>query len=129
MVDLIEQGARRLAAIRKANAGRIVTYCRDSASVTIRASLGQSTFALVTGDGPAIEVTRRDYFISPADLVLDGKAVTPAVGDKVQESDPDTGVVRTYEVCGPGGDSPAWRYTDRYNTDFRVHTVEAGSRA
>lgn len=63
--------------------------------------------------------TRADFLIWPADYQLDGAATKPAPGDRLTVDDGTT--VYTWEVNAPQPE-PAFRYTDRFRTAWRVHT-------
>lgn len=127
MADRLKTGLARLAVRRKAHQGRTVTYRRGGNSVEVTASIGQTTFRTVVDYGAQVRTARRDYLVSTVDLVLNSERVLPEAGDRIEEIDGDQTFV--YEVMGPGGDEPAWRYSDPYRRVLRIHTKHVGTEA
>jgi len=120
MADLLETGSAWLHGQRKQHMVRTVTYRRGSASVEVRATVGQTVFRLVEDYGAQVRVVRRDYLVAAGDLVLNGQQALPEAGDRIEETDGDK--VLIYEVMGPGGGEPDWRYSDPYRRTLRIHT-------
>jgi hypothetical protein len=98
------------------HASVLVTYRRGNTSVAVRATLGTSLLRVQDGHGQTkVERVDRDFIIAKEDLILNGQPTEPEDGDKI-----DLGSV-CYEVMPIGGD-PAWRYTDPYENQYRIHT-------
>jgi len=120
MRDMLQNGLAWLRAQRKAHASRTVTYRRGEDSVQLSATVGMTVLRLEDDYGIEQRLTRRDYLIEVADLVLAGQQVEPQAGDRIEEADGETTWV--YEVMGPGGGEPDWRYSDPYRRVYRIHT-------
>jgi hypothetical protein len=120
MADLLGEGMAWLKRQLRDHASVLVTYRRGNASVEVRATLGISLLRVQDGHGETkVERIDRDFIIAKEDLVLNGQPTEPEDGDKI-----DLGDVR-YEVM-PVGSDPAWRYTDPYENQFRIHTKYRG---
>lgn len=63
----------------------------------------------------------RDFLIEASAYGFGAGAVEPEPGDYVRETLAD-GSVEVFEVMSPGGREPAWRWSDRGRTTYRVHT-------
>jgi hypothetical protein len=121
-MDRLKQGAEWLESQRRAHASTEVVYTRVSASATVPATIGRSTFQLDDGTGVITQVESRDYIVAVEDLVLDGEAIEPAPGDQIIEGDLDDGV--KYEVMAIGGEG-CWRWANHLRTAYRIHTKQA----
>jgi len=118
-VGLMEQGAAWLASQHAGNDSRAVTYSRGTASVSLLACPGRTTFEVDTAFGNE-NVQSRDFLILASSLVLSGVTVLPESGDKIVEV--DQGVTYTYEVSAPGKQPP---YSiDTYRQELRIHTKQ-----
>lgn len=102
-------------------AGAQVIYRRDAAWVTIKNAVrGASRYETDSGDGLKLETVSEDFLIGASSLTLNGSTVEPKAGDTIEQ---ELGGKRlTFEVMSPGGDEPAWRYSDAGRTQLRVHT-------
>jgi hypothetical protein len=121
MTDLLRTGAAWLAAQMKANAGRVVTYCRGYATVALTATVGRTLMRVQDGRGGGyVEWTDRDYLVTAADLVMDGARTEPQRGDLIRDAN-DAGGTDVFEVLAPGGEPP-WRYADPHGLMLRIHT-------
>lgn len=104
-----------------------ITYTQGVGSVSLTAAWpGIATYVRDAADpGQSITWAERDYLIPAADLVIDGKAVTPQRGDRISDPnipDPVTGLPTVFELLTPNGE-PVWRYSDQHGrTVYRVHT-------
>lgn len=121
-VQLALDAARQLAATTDT-----ITYSRNGQSdltLTGKVGIGESEFELLQ-DQEIIDLHRRlDFFIHPKHLDFGAGRVTPAEGDRitlVEQTTPSTTTTRVYEVTAPPPEQP-WRWSDRYNTQFRIHT-------
>lgn len=119
MADLLESGSQWLDSQRRQHMSRRVLYCRGLASVEVLATVGRTEFEVDDGSGLLTRIESRDYLVTAADLVLAGELVTPQRGDKIRET--LAGAIEVYEVMAPAG-SPEARYSDPYQTAWRIHT-------
>lgn len=99
-----------------------VTIKRGETSVVTTAGLGQSRFELIQGD-VIKDVRSLDLLIAIDDYDLGSGPVIPADGDVYAIDDGVTVIVM--EAC-PYPPEPAWRYTDRFRTCYRIHTKQTG---
>lgn len=84
--------------------------------LTVPATVGSTTFEVVSAAGVLERIESRDYLIGAAALAALGP---PQRGDQVIEV---TGGARhTAEVLAPGRE-PHWRWSDVNRTCYRIHT-------
>ena len=122
MSDVLSTGAAWLSSQLKAKAGTSITYRRkNGGSVTVTATIGQTTHDTAGDFGTILTWQSRDYLINVADLVVNGQTITPQRGDKIVET--AGSVEHTYEVMGDN-DLPAWRFSGPYRNKFRIHTKQ-----
>lgn len=80
-------------------------------------------------NGQAVRISRddaRSLVVRPCDLVDQfGEQVRPTQGDRWEITLP-TGVVATAE-CMPLDGEPAWRWTDRFQTAYRINVRLRGT--
>jgi hypothetical protein len=119
--DLLAYGSAWLEDQRHRHLTTTVTYRRDSQSVQVQATVGQTVFRIDGDLGATIRHVRRDYLVRAADLVLppDTAPSLPQRGDRILEA---SGGV--HEVMGPGGGEPDWRFSDPQRLTLRIHTKE-----
>jgi len=127
VTDALQQGLDWLEGQRREHLSRTVTYRRGADSVQVAATVGETVFRLVEDYGAQVRVVRRDYLIAADDLALNGQRVLPEAGDRIEETDGDR--VFVYEVMGPGGGEPDWRYSDPYRRTLRIHTKHVATEA
>ena len=120
MTDLMATRASFLASECKAHMASAVTYSRGADSVSVSASRGRSQFNVEVGGEVYQTTDAQDFIITAADLVLDGVAVEPIVGDRIVDPAAVDGET-TYEVLAPG-EEPVWRWTDSSHRRRRIHT-------
>ncbi|MFW5832862.1 MAG: hypothetical protein ACOCYE_02040 [Pseudomonadota bacterium] len=120
MTDLLAQGQAMLNRVRNAHATREVTYRRDDRERTLRATVGRTLFRLDDQSGGTIRYRSRDYLILTEDLAEAGFGREPRRHDQVIDS--VGGENRVYEVLGPGGDEPDWRWSGPDGKAVRIHT-------
>jgi len=125
--DVLQHGLDWLQGRRREHLSRTVTYRRGADSVEVAATVGETAFRLTEDYGAQVRVVRRDYLIAADDLVLGGQQVLPQAGDRTEETDGDQ--VFIYEVMGPGGGEPDWRYSDPYRRTLRIHTKHVATEA
>lgn len=111
-----------LAAIRGA-AGVSIVYRRAGASLELAAVSAETQFVQQDGEAVVARYRSRDYLIAIADLELEGSTIVPEEGDRITET--INGTACEFEVASEGGE-PAYRYSDRAQTQFRVHTKQVG---
>ena len=124
MTNQITDGLTHLRAWRKDALATSVVYRRGADSVTVTATVGETVFRLVGRYGAETRVTRRDYLIDAADLLLAETAVDPRAGDRIEET--DAAGTWTYEVGAPSGE-PAWRWSTPDRATYRIHTLQVDS--
>jgi hypothetical protein len=119
--DLLAYGSAWLEDQRHRHLTTPVTYQRGSRSVQLQATIGQTVFRIDGELGAVIHHVRRDYLIRAIDLVLPPEVgpTLPQRGDQIVDGN---GVV--YEVMGPGGGEPDWRYSDPQRQTLRIHSKE-----
>jgi hypothetical protein len=116
VTDLLSTGATWLEAQRRAHLTKPVVYRRGTQEAVVPATVGKTTFEVLTAGGVLERVESRDYLIAAADLAAFGQ---PQRGDRVIE---DTGGSRhTAEVMAPGRE-PHWRWSDVNRLAYRIHT-------
>lgn len=121
MSDVMKTGSDWLMQQLSDKTSFAVTYRRGSATVSVTATLGSSAWESDSPTGGVIERESRDYLIDVDDLTLNGQAVTPRRGDRIEET--RGGTTYTYEVIGDA-DRPPAEYSDRYRTKWRIHTEQ-----
>lgn len=110
----------------EAKFGVSITYRRGSDTVALTATVGTELLRITESDGRVRTLrTERDYLITAADLVINSAVTTPARGDLIDET--IAGVTKRFTVLSPGGQEPAWRYSDRRRVRLRVHTKEVNT--
>ena len=120
MTDLLGAGALWLERQRIAFLSRSVIYRRHISGTTVviplLATVGKTTFEVVSAGGVVERVESRDYLINLAAL---GPLGIPLRGDRIIE---DIGSVRhTAEVNAPGREAH-WRWSDPNRLCYRIHT-------
>lgn len=119
MTDLLERSSAWLEDQREKFMSRPVIYQRGTDTVEVTATVGQTLFAVDSGEGAALRTESRDYLVRAAHLSFGGVPVEPRRGDQIHEM--QDGVMFIYEVMAPG-DEPVWRYSDPYRRTLRIHT-------
>ncbi len=122
MGDLLQTATEWLDGVRNDVMSHAVTYARGELSVAVSATVGSTLFQVDDGAGGTIRVTQRDFLIRCADLVLGGEEVLPQRGDRITETVQGRNVV--WEVMGPGGGEPDWRYSLPDRSTLRIHMKE-----
>ena len=125
MGDLLGTASAWFEGVRHEHLTREVRYGRGLLSVTLSATVGRSSFPVVSASGVLEEVERRDYLVRAADLMLGGVQVEPLAGDRIIET--VAGREEAYEVMGAGGEK-CFRRSDGDGLTLRIHTalVERG---
>ena len=120
---VVNKGSDMLSEIRDAlselrrECGLSVTYKRGSDAVSVTAKIGRTTATQTTGDETVTQVrsTVRDYLIAVSDLMLNGVAVTPIAGDRIEHG----GLI--FEAMPLGGEG-VYSFVDGSRSEFRIHT-------
>ncbi len=123
MSDMLQTALTWLAAQQKAYKSQTVTYRRGQSSVEILATLGESILRVTSGNVSRIERPAADFIFTAADLNFGAGVTEPAIDDIVDMTFGD--VNKRFRVLPVNnGDEPAWRYTDPYQIQVRVHTKQ-----
>ena len=122
MADLLGAGLAWLEAQRVRYLTKPVTYRRSATGggipqeLSVLATVGTTTFEVVSAAGVLERIESRDYLIGAASLAVLGP---PQRGDQVLEI--TAGARHTAEVLAPGRE-PHWRWSDVNRTCYRIHT-------
>jgi hypothetical protein len=116
VADLLDAGFAWLERQRRRFMSQEVLYRRGAVAVTAQATVGKTTFEVVTAGGILERIESRDFLITAADLAVLG---LPQRGDRVVEVRGDQ--THTYEVLAPGRE-PHWRWSDPGHRCLRIHT-------
>jgi hypothetical protein len=117
-MSLREAVAGAQAALRNL-AGELVEYRRGLAFVAVQAVFGETVFRLPDDEGIEVRVVMPDCLIEAGQLRLGGAQIKPQIGDRVLKQD---GTV--YQVLGPGGGEPEWRWSGPPGLQYRIHLKE-----
>lgn len=119
-MDRISAGIDWLNTKLRTDASQEVQYQRNDNKFTMQAVLGVGRTS-VRDDGNAhlrVEYSDAD-FILPVKDFLESDLKAPQAGDIIERSTGSN--TYQYEVGNMGADG-SWRYSDAYQTNFRVHT-------
>lgn len=122
MPNRMETAMGRLATRMLGRVGSTVTLKRGSTLTTpdVPTVLGNQLLKVTNDEGLQQTFrTDKDFFIRPAEYLIDGVAVEPERGDKIVET--ISGVEAVYELL-PYGDEPIYRWADEFRTIYRIHT-------
>lgn len=117
MTNRLRTAAALLSRTLQRVAGETVIYRRGTEAVELTAVISRA-------DGAAEE--SRDFLLRPADLVLDGQLVEPAVNDVIDHDDGT--VTRSYDVCPVVDGGGCFEYGALRET-LRVHGRPAADQA
>ena len=118
MRDLLGDGLGWLASKLNSHAGRSVVFRRGASHVAVAATLGRKDFEADTLAG-RVYFRANDFLIPAASLVLDGQAVLPERGDRIEVAFGASAIV--FEVLAHDG-VPPWEYADPHQHMLRIHT-------
>jgi hypothetical protein len=128
VADKLQAGVAWLNVKLKASVSRTVTYKRGASTVGLSAALGRKLLKLTDElGGGRVSFADRDYLFAAADLNFGAGPVPPQDGDQIQDAGDPDGVTRIWEVRSPGGNEPAWNWSDPYRTRLRVHCKFVGT--
>lgn len=123
MTDMLQTGVAWLHQQRKSYLAKTVTYRRGNSEVEIAdATRGRTQVNLASEEGVEIASQVDDWIFDPANLVLDGAATLPLIGDEIEET---VGSQTFLFRVAKAADGEAWRYTDSTKQAIRVHTGRA----
>ena len=117
MGNMLTIGVQWLSEQLKAHASHEVTYVRGVQRLPLSATIGQTAFEIDELGGIRVEHSDRDYIVTAADLVIDGRVVEPDRGDTIEESVGSE--THVYEVMAPGSIQPY--KLDATGTLLRIH--------
>jgi hypothetical protein len=120
-MNMMSKGSAWLSGKLQGFASQAAFYQRGQQCLPIQVTVGDSEFTRRRADDISNEHRVVD-FLFPASSI---HAVfhEPSAGDFIETD--YLGEKRLFEVLSPGGDEPAWRYSDPHRNMIRVHTVEA----
>lgn len=120
--NLLANMARQAVRLAIEATATTVTISRGgTTSGPIKVGRGRSVTQFVSaGDAFTDDEAREDFIVWPSDYDLGEGATEPADGDHITVDDGTTTVV--YEIT-PLPPERGYRYTDRFRTAWRIHTV------
>jgi len=98
------------------HASETVVYRRGEATTSIRVSIGNSDKLVDQSEGLIITYSDRDYIIKKSELPY----AEPELGDRVIQT--IDGVEYQFEIIQPNNNDNAWRWSDHFQTAYRIHT-------
>lgn len=120
-MGLITEGAEFLAETQLAEEGLTIVYTRDEDSVQLVALAGRTPVEIATQQGFVERVMTGDWLVRAADLVLDGDAVEPQAGDRIELA---AGGEKIWEVRAPTPGAACWSSIGPQATILRIHTKQ-----
>lgn len=119
MSDLLQTGAQFLNDRLETHVSQTAVLEREGSTTNpaVLVTLGETEFPRLSQDGLTTEDRTQDLLANVPQYTLDGVEVEPEPGDVLTIA----GIGR-FVVTAPGGNEPAWRYSDRHNTRYRIHT-------
>lgn len=104
----------------RSEAAESVTYKRGGQSVAVDAVSGATPVESYASFDVVVDATWRDWLIKASELILGGRVVKPAIGDRITQSDGTT-----WEVLPVEGQR-CWRPSDSQGYQIRIHTKQIG---
>lgn len=83
MADLLLTAETWLGKIHKDHVSQTVTYQRGSSTVSVSATMCPSEVDQTLNGQMIVGYVRKDFLIHAADLILEGRQVSPEVGDTI----------------------------------------------
>jgi len=123
MGNLIRDGERWLHNERNKLFSAVIEYVRGQGSCSIRSTPSRTVFRFVDLGGNSLREVTRDYLVDAADLKINGVLIEPQRGDYIIET--LKGQKIRHDVLAPNNE-PDWRWSDRYQRIYRIHTKELG---
>lgn len=121
MPNALDASAQWLASQQKLHLATTVVWSRGTASASVAARVGRTSWEVETGGGRVERVESRDFLVDPADL-----PVEPREGDTIVET--IGGIAYRHTVAAPAGTPPV-HWADAYRTTLRCHTKLVGKEA
>ena len=118
-MSLMSRGQDWLNSKLQTAAGVSTVYTRGAYTLNLTPWVGRTVFASNLEGNARIEFGERDYLIPKVDLVLNGAATEPAIGDRITET--VGGESKVFEIMRPSTGEPAWRWSDSSQTRYRIH--------
>jgi hypothetical protein len=118
VTDLLKQGMDFLDAQRKLYMTEDVRYKRGESHVDLKATVGKTDFEV--GEEGSFKVGSHvvDFLVTASDLIINGSAVFPELGDEIIYND------KTFTVLHLPSEG-FWRWSDPYGNTMRIHTKVA----
>ena len=121
MGNLLARASEWLENQRTVHATAPVQYVRGSQTAEVSATIGKTTFELMTAMGSSCGPSPATSCCWPRTWFWAGRQTLPQRGDRVRETQGST--VFVYEVTAPGKE-PCWRYSDAFRKTLRIHTKQ-----
>lgn len=116
MANLLQSGVTWLAGVQKDGASVEVTLRSGVHTTTGIAAVKTKSEALEEADeGKFLDIESTDFLILAADFLVNGAAVKPDDGMTIEWNG------STFELR-PFANEPCWRWSDEYETRYRIHT-------
>jgi hypothetical protein len=118
MPNILRKAIEKLTDIQLDYAGDPITYHRQKKSVPLTAVVGPEDKRHRGENGTYRAFTDLDLIVRAADLVIDGEAIKPLKGDRIELEDGSM-----FTVMPPdSGDEHCWRYAGSGRVRIRIHT-------
>lgn len=122
MPDMLASGLAWLNEQRGEHMTQTVEYRRGYETISIKATLGSTSFEVADELGVTVEAKEVDFLVTAADLILDGAVTEPEIADRIEWTRTSDGTKFTFEVLAIVGGGEPFRYTDSYGITLRIHT-------
>ncbi|OQA32845.1 MAG: hypothetical protein BWY57_01651 [Betaproteobacteria bacterium ADurb.Bin341] len=116
MGNLLQEALQFLDAKRRGHMAQEVAYKRGADSAVVLATFGKTAYQVEASEGITVGAEVVDFLISASDLVIQDQAIQPKYGDQIIVS--GQGIYEVLDLPGVG----CWRYSDPYQTTYRIHT-------
>lgn len=120
MADFLESATTWLNGICRSQISQSVRYRRGAEYVDLVATVGQVPIDSRSGQGVLQNWKRRDYLIDRSDLLLDGIAIEPEMGDWIEQT--LNGETHVFQVLN--NDDGRCFDTDASGGMLRIYTKE-----
>ena len=128
MTNILKNGAAFLSEKRNESMAEAIVYRRGSmpggVEIPINAALGRTQYETINPDGIGVDTESTDFIIRAADLDLGEGPVEPDEGDQI---DWVKGATTYTYILRRDGSEKAWRYSDDFKIDIRIHTKLKGT--
>jgi hypothetical protein len=103
-----QRAARQLGGVK-------IIFRRDTDDVPLVATIGRSNWQLENSAGGLMVLESRDFLVDVECLKLRGELIVPQRHDVILEDDLVYAVLDDSNI-------PAWRYSDQFRQQIRIHT-------